>query len=534
MTIQGSASKSSAFNIDTLYLIQEFLEPKDHHRASGVSDLWRRAAGRVFSSESIRRDDPAIRPVGEICISIRTSPVWTVPQTTLCGYVPCERGHANRQFLSERGVLREYGHASRGVLCERGHACEIECEEGGRVQCVAFSPDGKSILSGTNDGILQIRNSTTGVLNNHNCFNAHTDRIASVAFSPDGKSIVSGSCDAILKIWNSATGALLQTLNGHNDGITCVAFSPDGKSIVSGSSDTTLKIWNSETGALLQTLSGHNWSITCVAFSPDGKSIVSGSGDTTLKIWNSETGDLLQTLSGHNWSITCVAFSPDGKSIVSGSGDTTLGGSGDTTLKIWNSETGALLQTLRTHMLCNDPLLNYMSLLIFLAFSPDGKNIIFAIGTGIIGIWDSKTGTFSQILVEENQCSFQSVALSPDGKRIISALTDGTLQIRKLASPEEKMIRAVNSRNPLFLPLCMRGETQKQIVAKTINMVLRNTLDVISALYRGDPVLTRYVSHRLSEIERMPREVADSVKRQLFEQRPFLSQMESVQEKPTE
>jgi WD40 repeat protein len=85
----------------------------------------------------------------------------------------------------------------------------------------------------------------------------HTDWVISVAFSPDGKQVVSGSRDETVRLWDTATGALLQTLKGHTDWVCSVAFSPDGKQVVSGSDDETVRLWDTATGALLQTLKGH-------------------------------------------------------------------------------------------------------------------------------------------------------------------------------------------------------------------------------------------------------------------------------------
>ncbi|KAH9944909.1 WD40-repeat-containing domain protein [Amylocystis lapponica] len=130
----------------------------------------------------------------------------------------------------------------------------------------------------------------------------HTSGITSVAFSPDGKQIVSGSRDQTIRIWNAATGeSIMQPLQGHTSGITSVAFSPDGKQIVSGSWDRTIRIWNAATGeSIMQPLQGHTDMITSVAFSPDGKQIVSGSYNKTIRIWDAATGEsIMQPLHGH-------------------------------------------------------------------------------------------------------------------------------------------------------------------------------------------------------------------------------------------
>ncbi|KAH6694365.1 hypothetical protein BKA61DRAFT_564174 [Leptodontidium sp. MPI-SDFR-AT-0119] len=111
----------------------------------------------------------------------------------------------------------------------------------------------------------------------------HTGLVTSVAFSPDGKQIVSGSDDATVRRWDAATGQqLLPALEGHTGEVTSVAFSPDGKQIVSGSDDATVRRWDAATGQqLLPALEGHTGLVTSVAFSPDGKQIVSGSRDAT-------------------------------------------------------------------------------------------------------------------------------------------------------------------------------------------------------------------------------------------------------------
>ncbi|KAH6702770.1 hypothetical protein BKA61DRAFT_457375, partial [Leptodontidium sp. MPI-SDFR-AT-0119] len=111
----------------------------------------------------------------------------------------------------------------------------------------------------------------------------HTREVSSVAFSPDGKQIVSGSWDKTVRRWDAATGQqLLPALEGHKDKVTSVAFSPDGKQIVSGSWDKTVRLWDMATGQqLLPALEGHTSRVSSVAISPDGKKIVSGSWDKT-------------------------------------------------------------------------------------------------------------------------------------------------------------------------------------------------------------------------------------------------------------
>ena len=124
----------------------------------------------------------------------------------------------------------------------------------------------------------------------------HKRAVTSVAISPDGKTIISGSEDNTVQVWDAQTGAALRTLEEHEGSVTSVAISPDGKTIISGSEDNTVRVWDAPTGAALHTLTGHERSVTSVAVSADGKMIVSGGDDNTVRVWSAQTGATLHTL----------------------------------------------------------------------------------------------------------------------------------------------------------------------------------------------------------------------------------------------
>ena len=107
-----------------------------------------------------------------------------------------------------------------------------------------------------------------------------------MAFSPDGKRVLTGSEDKTAKLWDAETGQEIRTFRfgGHTGRVLSVAFSPDGKHIATDGSLGAF-LWDAETGALLRTFLGHSDLVTSVAFSPDGKRILTGSGYGTAQIW---------------------------------------------------------------------------------------------------------------------------------------------------------------------------------------------------------------------------------------------------------
>ena len=115
----------------------------------------------------------------------------------------------------------------------------------------------------------------------------HTDDVNSVSFSPDGKTLASGSDDDTIRLWDVATGRDILTLTGHTDDVNSVSFSPDGKTLASagGWDDFTVRLWDVSTGQQLKTLTEHTDDVNSVSFSPDGKTLASGSADRTVLLW---------------------------------------------------------------------------------------------------------------------------------------------------------------------------------------------------------------------------------------------------------
>jgi WD40 repeat protein len=175
----------------------------------------------------------------------------------------------------------------------------------------------------------------------------HTGRVNSATFSPDGKLIVSGSDDKTAILWSAGTGAVARTLRGHLDRLTSVAFSPDGKRILTASYDKTARLWDTETGEEVGRFQGHRWGVLSAAFSPDGTRVLTGSEDNTAILWDTVTcKPLLPPLIGHTERVASVTFLPDDQQPA---GTRILTASHDNTVKLWDTLTGKEIITLKGH-----------------------------------------------------------------------------------------------------------------------------------------------------------------------------------------
>ena len=139
--------------------------------------------------------------------------------------------------------------------------------------------------------------------------------INDLAFSPDSKTIASGSSDSIIRIWSIESGKIIRYLEGHALSVKALSYSPDGKNIAS-SSGNTIRLWSTQSGKTIKVLEAQEADILTLNYSPDGKFIASGSKDGSIILWDAQSGEIINTFhdSGKIWQ---VAFSPDGKFIAS-------------------------------------------------------------------------------------------------------------------------------------------------------------------------------------------------------------------------
>ncbi len=156
-------------------------------------------------------------------------------------------------------------------------------------------------------------------------FTEHTARVSSVTFSPDGKTLASGSQDKTIQLWDVNTHTHYKTLTGHEGGVTAVVYAFYGSTLASGSEDGTIRLWNTHTGDLLLPPIEGAGHVTSLAYSPDDRILASASEDPNyINIWDALTGKHLHTFMGHTHRVNAVLFSPDGKTLASVSSDSTI------------------------------------------------------------------------------------------------------------------------------------------------------------------------------------------------------------------
>ena len=229
---------------------------------------------------------------------------------------------------------------------KQGPEIFVQLGHSGKVNTIAFSPDGKHILSGSDDKTIKLWDVETG--REIRTFSGHEAQVLSLAVSPDGKYAVSGGFENNILIWDMEKGTIIKKIfvgkGKWGGGTASVAFSPDGKYIAAaGNIDDKafifIRIYELRTGRAVKEFKGHKDYIKSIAFSPDGKHIVSGSGsqlddstDSTVRVWDIKKGSEIRRFSGHTKGVMSVAFSPDGRYAASGSHDKTV--------KLWDISKG--------------------------------------------------------------------------------------------------------------------------------------------------------------------------------------------------
>jgi WD40 repeat protein/serine/threonine protein kinase len=276
--------------------------------------------------------------------------------------------------------------------------------------CLARTPDGKGLLSGSHDGAVwcwdlaarqprprlfvsdaakaSARETDLAGLFNVPIRPEHYEAVRALAVSADGRLFavafeeVSVRRDGYLpeqesgrvQLWDLVRGKLRTTLEGKVGHPACVAFSPDGAFVAANDGGDVL-LWDAVSGALLRRLAGHKEPVCCLAFSADGKLLATGAQDRHIHLWDL-AGETRRVLVGHADFVASVAFTPDGRTLASGSWDGTV--------RLWHVPTALELAVLERHS----------GKVHTVAFSPDGSTLASGgesfEGSGEVYLWSSK------------------------------------------------------------------------------------------------------------------------------------------------
>ncbi|KUO02529.1 hypothetical protein AQJ67_21460 [Streptomyces caeruleatus] len=276
---------------------------------------------------------------------------------------------------------------------------------------MAFSPDGKTLATGGENGTVGLRDIATGKPRK-TIRTGHAGSIANLALGADGGTIVTSAHDGTVRLQDAVSGRTRATLTGHRGVESSLAVSSDGHTLAD-TGDDTVRVWDmatAETRKILRT-----GEVDSVALSPDGRTVATGgSPDGRVRLWDVATGTVRRTIK--TGTVFKVLFSPDGRTLVTGSPDKEM--------QLWDVVSGKPRATLE-----NQGEASYS-----VAFSPNGRTL--AVGDyagGTVRLWDVDTGR-SRGTVDSFAGDPDSLAFSPDGHTLaVGSAEHGTVRLWDVA-----------------------------------------------------------------------------------------------------
>ena len=307
---------------------------------------------------------------------------------------------------------------------------------GEAIEVVAFSPDGKALATGCDDGTLGLWDLETGMARLY--FQADRPEVRpeyvdpcpsvnGVFFLSDGRTLVTAGADKTIHFWDTATGKETRKFAGHGWDSTALALSTDGTMIASAGGNGNVWIWNVKDGQVVLKLDGR---IANLAFSPDGKFIASCGGDPIATVWDLRTAQVLLKLKGSDEPVKAIAFSRDGQWFASGALDGKI--------RLWEFPSGKLARTmgiqdaLEGKATCSE--------ILCLAFAPDGRTL--ASGASevdpAVRVWEVATGKQTTAF-ERLGGAIHAVAYSPDGTLLAAGGANNAVRLFDLAKSLERV-----------------------------------------------------------------------------------------------
>jgi WD40 repeat protein len=289
----------------------------------------------------------------------------------------------------------------------------------GLVNALAFTPDGKTLISGSQDGSVRLWDVST--MRERLRLDAHMGPVESLALSPDGKTVVAGSYLNVLRLWDVASGTeLFVKFQGHDGRVNDVAYAPDGKTVAVADDAGAVVFWDPAAAHVRRRLAVD--APQGMAFSPDGRRLVDVPSSQSFHVWDIATGRQVFTLrppsSGGKAWVRRTAFTPDGRTVVSCHTVLRNGQLLPGILAVWDASTGKLLRQIDLAPGVQESL----------ALAADGRTAAVGMGDGSIHLWDLRSGKEVLVLTGHDQY-VTAVAFSPDGQLLASGSLDQTVRV---------------------------------------------------------------------------------------------------------
>ena len=281
-----------------------------------------------------------------------------------------------------------------------------------KVFAYSFRPDGKSVLTGDDQGGAKMWDVETG-----RCIQkleGHDFAVGSVALGVDQFYALTGSWDGSVRLWDLKTGRKLQIMKVRANQIWRVAWSSDRRFALSCGGDKTMRLWNIKTGHCIRIFKGHSAAIQSVAWSGDQSRALSGDEYGYVRLWDVDTGRCLCELEGEPGRINTLALNTDGTRDVPGSADASI--------KLWDAESGHCLRVFEGHT--GD--------ILSLAWNADYSLVLSGSGDKTVRLWDVETGLCLCELAGHTT-SVCSVEWAADQNRAFSGDYDGGIRVWNLS-----------------------------------------------------------------------------------------------------
>jgi WD40 repeat protein/serine/threonine protein kinase len=326
--------------------------------------------------------------------------------------------------------------------------------EGKPIWAAVFSPDGRTVLTGSEGGHVQFWLAATGLplgppkYNIGNvvaaCFSpdgttALTCRtydtaeaslwevppapgdvvpevrapgVQALAVSPDGRRLVTAYADNSAQLWDLAENKPLGPPLRHDKAIHTVAFSPDGRTLATGGDDV-VRLWEVPTGQPVAERRQPGMLVQALAFSPDGKLLLTGGEYGSPSFWDVPSGNRLGQPLDHATAVRAVAFSPDGRTFVVGDQN-----GAQCYEMVGRQPRGAIIPHPRVNQV---------------AFSPDGKVLATGGFDHLVWLWNAVTGR-PLCAPLQHQGPVLSLAFSADGQTVLTGSDDGAARLWDVAT----------------------------------------------------------------------------------------------------